>query len=171
LFFKRSFEKVFEAILASCHKDIAKTLDQIILDLEAISKFREKYGGDLVFSLKRKNENEVIKLYQMAHSKLPKSLRDKYYEIITGVKIEYKSLVAILRKTKKGLMQELVRLICEQMKNLQEYGGNENGIKIMNEIISAFDKKVSSLFEQQLKLPENDSEEVKEKVKRYYGID
>lgn len=168
---KETLREFLQAILASLAKDIPKTLVQIVLDIEAIKQLREEYGGDLVFALKRKNENEVIKLYQMVYSKLPKSLRDKYYEIITGVKIEYKNLVGILSKTKKGLLKKLVMLICEQMNDLEEYKQGKERIEIMNKIIEVFDAEVATFFEQQLKQPEGSPDEVKEKVKKYYGIE
>lgn len=169
---KEALKKFLIEILAPLSKDISKKIDNLKLSIDEIVKIREEYGGDLIFSLKRKNEDEVIRIYQFTFPKLPKSLREKFYEIITGVKIEYADLVSALRGKGTNLLEVLVELITEGINATDEYKENVERLDIMKKMIMIFDEKACEYFEKVvIKGREDTSDDVKERVKKYYGIE
>lgn len=167
---KDYLKKFLQSILVPLSKDIPSKIERVRLPVREIVKVREAYGGDLIYSLKLRNENEIIKIYQMTYSKLPKSLRDRFYEMITGVKIEYQKLVTALKSEKVQLLENFVALILERVAKIEEYVHAKEKLDIIRKIIAAFDQDAASCFLKGFTDVPERSEEVEEKVKRYYGI-
>jgi len=158
-------------MLTALFKGIPEEIESIPVPKECVKSVREALGGDLIFALKQKNEDEIIKLYEMTYAKLPYSLRRQFHDIIRGVSIDYEKVLSILKKDPENILDQLIQLVTDAINNLKDYSINKKVLNSMLKIIGAFNTKSSNLFRKSLTIQQvKQSSEVKEKVKKYYGI-
>lgn len=168
---EKDLKRFIDAILSSLVDDVTTRFGKVSLDLENIATIRASFGGDLIFSLKSKNDNEIFKIYEMIYSKLPESLRNKFYKIIVGVEVEYKEILKIVKVAEKEILKRLVKLITEVMKESDRYTNRTEEVEIITKIVEVFDKSAAIYFQENVMNFNSIQGDVNEKVKRYYGID
>ncbi|MFC1780263.1 hypothetical protein ACFLY9_01040 [Patescibacteria group bacterium] len=167
---KSKFRKLIDSIFYALSEDIPHKFNKMNINKCEILKIRKIYGGDLIFSLKYKNDNEIIKMYEMTYSKLPKSLRDEFYNIITGLDIKLKEIANILIGNKKSKLKEIIKLINEKIKDEKIYEKREKELRSLNKLITAFDERAEKHLKGEIPEDKRYKFEVNKRVKSYYGI-
>ncbi|MDD3647772.1 MAG: hypothetical protein PHS44_04730 [Candidatus Dojkabacteria bacterium] len=161
-------KKIFSAL----SQNIPHRIFKIDLDLKFIHSVRECFGGDLIFSLKQKNDLEVVKVYEMTYSKLPKSLRETFYYIVTGVEFLYLDLIRYLNSKTDSLLESLVMHVHNCIRSEDEYKIEEVQLKIMSSIVECFDKEASEhILKLNQSISDQSKKEVDDKVRKYYGLE
>lgn len=161
---RRYFAELFEPIF----DEVDEEFQGVKLDLEFIREVRERYGGDLLFSLKVKNDNEIYKIYEMTYSKLPKSLRDKFQEVLSGFDMSYSDIRKIVMN-KEERFEKLAILINRRLADNDDLEKAE--IKRIQKYVEAFSEKFAKLLKNaKKKVPDKTKEEIDKKVKSFYGI-
>ncbi|MFH1543379.1 MAG: hypothetical protein ABIE03_02485 [Patescibacteria group bacterium] len=169
---ENNLSEFIKKIFSALSQNIPHTVLKIPLDLKFIHSVRECFGGDLIFSVKQKNDIEVVKVYELAYSKLPKSLREKFYYIVTGVEFLYKDMIKFLNSKTKTLLEGLVGHVLDSLRADEEYKIEDSVLEVMANIIECFDGEARKFL---LELNKGSSDttrrEVDDRVKKYYGID
>lgn len=163
-----NFRKFIELIFKPHFENIPNKFLKTRLNLKDIRTIREKFGGDLIFGLKLRNDEELIKIYEMTYNKLSKSLRDKFRLILIGIDIKLDDIMRLLKQEKKDVLTMMIRFIVSK---LEDKIIETEVINSMCEIIKAFDEKSSELFSKFITSTNKPSKEVEDKVKSYYGIE
>jgi len=167
---EKIWEKYVKNILKSLKEDVKSKILNIKLDKEKINEIRENYGGDLVFSLRNRNFEEIMKIYEMTYNKLSQSLRDKFIEMIYLLSIDFDDLKQMLLK-KSSILNEFLKLLIDSIDEKFKY--IFENLEYISKIVSAFSidagKYLNSFQEKDNSETKNES--VKEKVKKYYGIE
>lgn len=168
---KEVFNKFLKNVFSALSENISSDLLDIKIDVEKIELERKNLGGDLIFSLKLKNDYEVLKIYEFTYSKLAKSLRDKFFDIITGVRIDFESLQQILRLDIKKIKSEFILYISKAIQQSEDYNPEKEKLHVVSKIITCFDRELSEMFSKTDTSGEDKaSKEAQEKVKSFYGI-
>ncbi|MBU0975772.1 hypothetical protein KJ918_03160 [Patescibacteria group bacterium] len=169
---ENNLSEFIKKIFSALSQNIPHTVLKIPLDLKFIHSVRECFGGDLIFSVKQKNDIEVVKVYELAYSKLPKSLREKFYYIVTGVEFLYKDMIKFLNSKTKTLLEGLVGHVLDSLRADEECKIEDSVLEVMANIIECFDGEARKFL---LELNKGSSDttrrEVDDRVKKYYGID
>ncbi len=165
-----SFKLFVKEVFKRLEKNIISKLKNIQINVKAVKKIREKYGGDMLFSLKKQNDSQMIQIYAYTYNKLPKSLRERFFAIVTGVYISSNDLISSLSSNKKHL-NILIKLVTDNLKRDSEYELGESKKNTMIKIVSVFSNNASKIFGKMMKSKETKTkEEVENRVKRYYGV-
>jgi hypothetical protein len=168
---EKEFKKFIESIFTPLSVDIPKIILKKKLNIDDIVKVRKVYGGDLIFSLKYKSDNEIVKIYEMVYSKLPKSLRDEFYSIITGIDIEYKQMMKILVGSKRSKLKEMISIINKKIKVEKIFDKREKELRALNKLVTAFDERAEKYLIGEIGEDKESKLEVDKKVRSFYGID
>jgi hypothetical protein len=166
---EKTLGKYIDALFTPLLENIPEKVKNIPLDLTEIVKIREDYGGDLLFSLKSKNDLELRKIYSMTYSKLPKSLRDKMYLLIVGFEISYSKLSVYLSYNYKSIKRKVMKEL-HKMYNEAEELSRDNYSSVVK-IVEAFDEEMKNFLNEFGIHITPKGNEVKKKIKEFYGID
>jgi hypothetical protein len=152
-------------------ESISKSERSKRIDIDTLTEVRNKFGTDLIFSLKRKNDEELQKIYNFIYSKLPESFREKLRFDFSGVKVDYSKIQEVLKKKKQNVLSSVVKLVTKQLREEKLYDKTPETIDIISKISSAFCSDMPDILKRQLKSGQTKSDkEVIERVKKYYGI-
>lgn len=161
----------FERLLVANYTDLPTRIQKFGFEPKKIQKIREELGGDLIFGLEKKNFEEVAAVYEKALSRLPKSLREDFYEMISGIDIQIIELKNILNKDNSLLIQNISSLIAGKLNAVQEYTKERERLSTILEMINAYSPEIARELSKNLQsTPSISQEEVEDRVKRYYGI-
>jgi len=168
----KEFSNLMDKLQIPLSDDIKNTFNKIVLNRKEIIETRLEYGGDLVFSIKYKNKNELMKVYEFIFSKLSKSLRRNIYGMIVGVEISYQD---VSKKLKKYSEETPLKLIMDMVnKSIKENHilEDDKKLSILKKIIKKFDIEASKMLLNYF-VEENDKSKkyINKKVKKYYGIE
>jgi hypothetical protein len=167
----KKFKKYIFLLFEPIFSDIPDMIYKSNINQTQIKKLREEFGGDLLFALKAKNDNEIIKVYEMTFSKLPKSLRDEFFSIITGVDISYEQVLKIWQKGKEDLILKLATVATAELAKVKKYAEDKKLLRNISKIVEIFDKRIDDVFLDVHKdYSTGKQKEVEDMVKRYYGI-
>ncbi len=166
---KKTWEKFTKNILQSLDKDISRRIVEIDINLSDVIRIRENMGGDLIFSLKNKNIYEIYKIYEMTYSKLSKSLRDTFSNMITVVDIGFKSIKKVI-SSNGDLLEKFILLACKNVRSRYQLLGKK--VENISTLIDAFSEEAGKMFIGFFhEGKESGDTDVKKQVKRFYGID
>jgi hypothetical protein len=165
-----NFLKYSSCVFVSLLKDIPAKVLNIIINKDEIGKIRNLYGGDLIFSLRNKNFEDIYKTYEVSQSKLSLSLRIKYLFNINGIRISFIKFKYVFRHTFENILENIVKIITIKLNRLKLYSDKSENLFIISEIISSFDAEASKLFINNIKDTTTEIKKTNEKVKKYYGI-
>jgi len=166
----KNFLKYSSCVFVSLLKDIPAKVLNIIINKDEIGKIRNLYGGDLIFSLRNKNFEDIYKTYEVSQSKLSLSLRIKYLFNINGIRISFIKFKYVFRHTFENILENIVKIITIKLNRLKLYSDKSENLFIISEIISSFDAEASKLFINNIKDTTTEIKKTNEKVKKYYGI-
>jgi len=168
---KNLFESFFITILSSLQTDIKNKVGLLALNRECINKTRQTFGGDLIFSLKNKTHESIIDIYNKTSSRIAPSQREMFISNLQGIALPTEDIFGALKE--KNSYQKLCIEIAERIKLHHEYLQNDSEqLSLLIEMITGIHPQSGTKIKDSILGSKSLSdEEVKNRVKKYYGID
>ena len=166
---EKNFKSFVNSIFASVFTKIPSNNSYSIV-MSDLKNIREKYGGDIVFAIKNTNEKEVFKIFNKTKSRLPKSLRENFQEIVTGIRIDTQKIINVIANH-NPFKKNLINYVLLSLGQTDNERRAKVDFSIQSKLIELFDPGIADIFKQVSDNKETESrEEVEDKVKSFYGI-
>lgn len=160
----------FKGILVSNSEDFPKTIEGIVLDPKKILEIRRQLGDDLLFGLEKRNYEQIVEIYEKMYSKLPKSLREDFYEMISGIDISLVEIQTILQNNAGNIIEDFFKMIANKVAETEVYSEDTERLSRLFTIIESFSPEAASILQSgSSEIQPKSREEIDDQVKRFYG--